>query len=139
MDGLKKISLLIVMGIAACGGVDLGQGTGAGSIDSSVTTGISPPVITAVAPTTAARGAAVVVSGFGYSLVPQYNVITIGTGADAIAVTATAYGVVSPATPGNLETLTFTVPATAPLGAQTIFVTVLTNTGNASVTLTVTP
>lgn len=139
--GFKYAAALLLAALGAhCGSVNLG-GTGTGGVNSSVASGISPPVISTITPAAASIAGATVVtlSGFGFSSVSTANIITIGTGTTSAATTATAYGLVTPATAGNIETLSFTLPATTPVGVQNVFVTVFNNASNADLTLTVTP
>lgn len=133
--------VLVLTALAACGSVDLGESALSSEVNPSVATGIVPPVISTITPAAAsiAGGTVVTLSGYGFSSVPTANIITIGTGTTSAATTATAYGLVSPATATDIETLTFTLPTGTPTGVQTIFVTVFNNVSNATLTLTVTP
>lgn len=140
MSHLKKfIGLILLSGaIGGCGQdlIDFGGGGDASiTFDPCVVTGL-PPVISTITPAAAsiAGGTVVTISGYGYCTAAPSNVITIGTA----AVSASTYGLVAAATATDVESLTFTLPATTPVGAQTVFVTVVGNTSN-TVTLTVTP
>lgn len=137
MNYMKSLTLLLSLCLAACGGADLGAGTSTGSVDPSIITGIEPPIIQDISPTTAARGSTVTLSGFGFSFYPEYNIVTIGTGTDSVATFATTYALA--ATPGTVESLTFVVPADAPLGLQNVFLVVITNGSNSDKQITITP
>lgn len=138
--GLKHLPVLLLLITTACGSVDLGDSALSG-VNSSVSTGIAPPVISTVSPAAASIAGATVVtlSGYGFSSVAASNIITIGTGTTSAATSATAYGLVAPATATDIETLTFTLPTGTPVGVQNIFVTVFNNVSNANLSLTVTP
>lgn len=135
----KLIGLTLLLGtIVGCGEdlIDFGGGGDASiTFDPCVVTSL-PPVISTITPAAAsiAGGTVVTISGFGYCTAAPMNVITIGTA----AASAATYGLVAAATATDIESLTFTLPATTPVGAQTVFVTVVGNTSN-TVTLTVTP
>lgn len=136
----KIISLMLLLGvIMGCGGdlIDFGGGGDASiTFDPCVVTGL-PPVISTITPAAAsiAGGTVVTISGYGYCNAAPMNVVTIGTA----AVSATSYGLVAAPTATDIESLTFTLPATTPVGVQTVFVTVVGSTSNTNLTLTVTP
>lgn len=125
--------------MTSCGGdlIDWGGGGDASiTFDPCVVTSL-PPVISTITPAAAsiAAGTVVTISGFGYCNAAPMNVITVGTA----AASATTYGLVAAPTATDIESLTFTLPATTPVGVQTVFVTVVGNTSNTNMTLTVTP
>ncbi len=130
------IVALLAMVVASCGSVD---STG-NAIDSSVVTGLLP-VISTVTPAAASLSAGTVVtlSGYGYSISAPSNVITVTNGTTSAAASASSYALVAAPTATDIEALTFTIPPTAPLGILNVFVTVLNNTSNSNLTLTVVP
>ena len=140
----RRLKDTILLGLALmaihCGSVNLGAGGGNG-VDSSVATGITPPVISTIAPATAsiAGGTTVTLSGFGYSSIPEANIVTIGAGTTSTATSALTYALVAPATATDIEAITFKLPTGTPLGVQNVFVTVFNKVSNANLTLTVTP
>lgn len=132
------LAALFLFVITSCGSV-----TGSSdAIDSSVATGL-PPVISTITPAVAslAAGTVVTLSGFGYSISAPNDVITVTNGTTSASVSATSYTLVAAAaaTATEIESLTFVIPPTAPLGVLNVFVTVLNNTSNNNLTLTVVP
>ena len=95
----------------------------------------TPPVIQRLDPATLARGATLSVFGFGYSIVPEENIVTIG----ARSQVAESYDVVANGANGEAEVLTLTLPQDLPIGDQTVFVIVQGRTSNADLTVTVQP
>lgn len=93
----------------------------------------SNPVVSRVSPVAATAGDTVTIFGFGFSVVPQNNVIIIGDG-EAIAST---YGLVNPPIANEIEFLMFVVPAGLTLGANSIYVDVLDVISNTNITLTI--
>lgn len=132
---------LLLLGTAliatACGS---GNNTPDALFDDSVPTGL-PPTISTVTPAAAsiAGGTVVTLSGFGFSSTFPNNIITLTNGTTSATVSATSYSLVAAATATDIEAITFTIPATAPVGVLNVFVTVLGNTSNANLALTVTP
>lgn len=123
-----------VLWLSACGSSDTAQ------FDASIATGL-PPVISTVTPTPAAIGATLTVTGYGFSIAAPFNVLTITNGVTSSSVSASTYSLVPTATASAtaIEQLTFTIPASTPIGANTVFLFVVGNTSNSDITLTVTP
>lgn len=128
--------VLLALTTVSCGNV---SGTD-NAFDSSVVTGL-PPVISTVAPAVAslAAGTIVTISGYGYSISAPSNVLTVTDGTTSAAVSASSYTLVAAGTATDIEALTFVIPPTAPLGVLNVFVTVLNNSSNNNLTLTVVP
>ncbi len=121
---LRSFALLLslLVSFASCGTET--------SVDSSnVPTG-SLPLVLEIKPDTASTGTVVTVSGLGYSIVPQENIIHFGD----TSVLAESYDIV----PGR-EELTFTVPSDAATGSHNLLITVLEEPSNADMIFTVTP
>lgn len=127
---------LLALTATSCGG----SGSTDNAIDASVATGLLP-VISTVTPAVASLSAGTVVtlSGFGYSISAPNNVITVTNGITSAAVSASSYALVAAPTATTIESLTFTIPPTAPLGVLNVFVTVFNNSSNTNLTLTVVP
>lgn len=127
---------LLVLTTVSCGN---SSGTDS-ALDSSVVTGL-PPVISTITPAVAslAAGTVVTISGYGYSISAPSNVLTVTDGTTSAAVSASSYTLVAAATATDIEALTFVIPPTAPLGVLNVFVTVLNNSSNNNLTLTVVP
>lgn len=102
--------------------------------DESVATQLAP-VVTRVAPAAGKGGDTINVFGLGFSAEAAQNIVLLGGAATAAA----TYGLVNPAAAGEIEQLTFTVPASAALGATTITVTTFDRVSNSDVAFTVTP
>lgn len=130
----------MVLALLALTTASCGSSSSDDAMDSSVVTGLTP-VISTVTPAVAslAAGTVVTISGYGYSISPPSNVITVTDGTTSAAVSASSYALVTPSTATDIEALTFTIPPTAPLGVLNIYVTVLNNTSNTNLTLTVVP
>lgn len=94
-----------------------------------------PPVISRVDPTHGRAGDSITILGFGFSLVPEENIVHCA-GTTALA---DSYSLVIPPVDGELEQLTFTIPATAATGVTTTFLSVYDNTSNADIAFTVDP
>ncbi len=119
-------AVVIFCGIVACGsGVDY---------DSTVTTE-SPPYVNRIDPSAANRGDTITVYGFGFSFVPEYNIISLGD----IAIVASSHDFLAAPVENEIESLTFVVPSNINFGDYGIVITVLGNTSNSNVTLTVNP
>lgn len=116
---------MIAVFAAGCGGSDE-------YYDSTVPTQ-SYPVISRIAPATASAGDTVTLFGFGYSVVPEFNIISI----EGVEVFADTYSLLSPPVSGEVESLTFTVPAGLTAGAHNIFVIVCDNPSNTNLALTI--
>lgn len=119
----------LLLSLSACG-----SGEPVDDFDASVATQ-APPLVTRINPNNGRAGDTITVFGLGFSIAPGNNIITVGGSSTA----ATAYALVNPPAAGEIESLTFTVPAGATAGATTIFVTVLDNTSNNNVPFTVNP
>lgn len=134
----KHILALVLLALTttSCGG----SSSSDNAMDSSVVTGL-PPVISTVTPAVAslAAGTVVTISGYGYSITAPNNVITVTNGTTSAAVSASSYALVTPGTATDIEALTFTIPPTAPLGVLNVYVSVINNTSNSNLTLTVVP
>lgn len=104
MQIVKRFFLITLLSLISCGGSRLTS-----SADGS------SPVIFTDAPLIASRDSDVIITGTGFSIIPQENIIIIG----AVSVVATSYAV-----NGTQETLTFHLPAEAALGEQNILVLV---------------
>lgn len=119
---------LLFLMLTACGAENVSD------FDSSVNTE-SLPLIQRVNPATGRAGDTVTILGSGFSSEPALNIINVGTA----TTTATAYALVDPSANGEIESLTFTVPPGASVGAGMVFVTVLEWTSNSNVSFTVNP
>ena len=95
----------------------------------------APPTVLRIAPANASAGDNVSVFGFGFSVVSNENLITFGS----TQINDATYTLVDPVVNGEIESLTFTVPANASLGAQALFVVVGENISNTDLNLTVDP
>lgn len=91
------------------------------------------PYVTRISPVAATAGDTVTVFGYGFSDVAELNVVIIG----ASAVVATSYSLVTPPVAGEIEAITFTVPAGLAIGANSIYVDVLDNVSNTNVSITI--
>ncbi len=100
----NRILLMTLLSLISCGGARL-----------TSTADGSSPVIFTNSPLVASRDSDVVITGTGFSIIPQENIIIVGT----VSVVASAY-----AANGTQETLTFHLPAEAALGEQNILVLV---------------
>lgn len=130
------ILALLALTITSCG-----SATGSdNATDPSVVTGL-PPVISTITPAVAslAAGTVVTISGFGYSISAPNDVITVTNGTASASVSASSYALAAAPTATDIESLTFTIPPTAPLGVLNVFVTVFNNSSNNNLTLTVVP
>ena len=94
-----------------------------------------PPTVASVEPTSGPVGTTITINGFGYSVAAPNDIVIIGDS----AVSAESYALVNPPTATEIESLTATVPAGTPLGANSIVVVVYDNASNGDVTFTVTP
>lgn len=122
------LASVFFLALTGCGAENVGD------FDSSVNTE-SLPLIQRVNPATGRAGDTVTILGSGFSSEPALNIINIGTA----TTTATAYALVDPSANGEIESLTFTVPPGASVGAGVVFVTVLDWTSNSNVSFTVNP
>ncbi|PIR20851.1 MAG: hypothetical protein COV45_04655 [Deltaproteobacteria bacterium CG11_big_fil_rev_8_21_14_0_20_47_16] len=134
MKHLKPLLILGLLFISGCGGAQVGADTVTTDVDPSIPTGLEPPLIFSISPTTAARGDTVTLTGIGFSTLEAFDIVMVGTNADSVQTTGIQYGVASAG-----ETLTFVIPADAPLGLQNIAVLVITNLSNADKQMTITP
>lgn len=113
--------------MASCGSSDNGA-------SGDVPTG-TEPVIASITPASGPVGSTILIEGFGFSLVPQNNIIIIGNS----SVAATDYQLVIPAVSPNIEELTATVPTGSAVGVNSVTVVVDGNPSNSDITFTVTP
>ena len=129
---LKTAHLLCVVAVAlalsACGT------GGAAEYPSDVPTN-APPTVSRVDPTSGPPGTTVTIYGFGFSIGPALNIVTIGESMAA----ATEYEILSSPTSDELESLTAVVPDDAVAGESPVVVLVHETPSNADVTFTVTP
>ena len=102
--------------------------------DESVPTQLAP-IVTRLAPTAARGGETVTIFGFGFSAEAAQNILLIG----GATTTAATYALVDPPVSGEIEQLTFIVPATATVGATTITVAVFDHVSNSDTAFTVNP
>jgi len=123
-----KFCFLLAIFLIGCGSA---QDTN--DFNSTVSTQ-APPFINRVNPTSGSAGATITLFGFGFSSATPSNVIMVG----GTSTSAATYGLVSPAANGEIEQLTFTIPAGATAGAGNIFVTVFENSSN-GVAFTINP
>lgn len=87
------------------------------------------PFVNRIDPATGPAGTVVTVFGFGFSAVPEYNIVFFG----ATPAFATNYSLVSPPAAGEIEALTVTVPAGVAVGNSSVFVSVFDNVSNTNV------
>lgn len=125
---LARTFIILLLFIAACGG---GSGV---DYDSTVVTD-SPPYVNRLDPAVANRGDTVTIFGFGFSYVPEYNIISLAD----IAVVAASHSFLATPVQNEIESLTFVVPSNINFGDYNIVVTVLSNPSNSNITLTVNP
>ncbi|MBI4366569.1 MAG: IPT/TIG domain-containing protein [Deltaproteobacteria bacterium] len=93
------------------------------------------PILTRAAPIAGRAGDTITLFGFGFSVEHPNNLVHIG----GTITPATSYALVNPAIAGEIERLTFTVPAAATVGATTVFLSVFDRASNNSVAFTVLP
>lgn len=120
--------------IAALCLIAAGCGSSGGSYPDDVPTQL-PPTVARVDPAAGAPGSAIMIFGYGFSETAPNNVVIIGNA----AVTATAYALLAAPTATEIESLSATVPASAPAGQSSVVVVVSDNTSNADILFTVTP
>ena len=117
--------VVAVLSVVSCGSVSQ-------IFDTTVPTQVDP-YINRIAPVTATAGNMVTIFGFGFSEVPELNVVIVG----GAAVVADTYSLLGTPVAGEIETLTFTVPAGLTVGANSIYVDVLDNVSNTSISITI--
>lgn len=103
-------------------------------LDESVPTQMTP-VVTRVAPVAGRAGDVIVIFGMGFVAEAPQNIVLMG----GAAATAATYGLASPAAAGEIEQLTFTVPAGASAGSTTVTVVAIDHVSNSDVAFTVNP
>lgn len=115
--------------LTACGGAS-------GEFSDNVPTG-SVPFLSRAIPSSMSLGDSVTIFGYGFSIVPEENLVILGD----LEIVAEDYELLDPsvAEDGEIESISFTVPSDASLGAQTLTVTVLDNDSSNSLNVTVTP
>lgn len=101
-------------------------------LDSSISTG-ALPYINRINPNAGQAGDTITIFGFGFSSEAANNTIIVG----GTSVTASTYALVNPAVAGEIEQLTFVIPAGAAVGAAGVLVTVFDNSSNGNVQLTI--
>ncbi len=133
MKAFKMLILPVtaVAVIAGCG--DLTSATSVGFPPDVVTE--VPPVISSVTPATGPVGTVVTISGIGFSNIPPNNTIIM----DNSSTVATDHSYLAVPTSTDFETLTFTVPNDAPLGATPVVVSVGAYASDDNIIFTVTP
>ncbi len=117
--------------IAACGSVN---GESVLFFDPNVSLQ-TIPVVTRVTPTTGRAGDTITIFGLGFSIVPTDNLVVLSN----TSIPASAYALVDPPVTGEIEQLTFTLPADSAIGDTSVVVNVYENSSNSDVLLTVTP
>jgi len=95
----------------------------------------SPPVVFRVAPNSGSAGDEITIFGLGFSIAYPENIIVIGGAPTG----ATSYGLVDDPDPGEIEAITFIVPAEALEGEGAIYVQVQGRSSNTDVSFTVLP
>ena len=95
----------------------------------------SIPIIQRLNPTILSRGDTLSVFGFGFSLIPQENVISIGN----TAIAAASYALADTGNEGEIEVLTVTIPNDTPLEESSVFVIVNGEISNSNLTITIQP
>lgn len=112
--------------LAACGGIS-------SNYDFDVPTD-APPTVSRVDPAQGPVGTQVTIYGFGFSFIPEINIISMGIG----AAVATSYNLLANPTSSEIESLAFTVPSNLAPGNYPVVVVVHDNASNADITFTVT-
>ncbi|MBI4237822.1 MAG: hypothetical protein HY696_05315 [Deltaproteobacteria bacterium] len=131
---MRRLGVILALTFGLCGG---GCGDGEQptfAFDEAVPLQLEP-YIARITPTVARAGDTVTIIGFGYSAIPNDNVVVM----DDVAVAADTYGVAAAPAGTELEQLTFQVPSTLTVGSHVIGVIVYDNISNTEQTLTVTP
>jgi hypothetical protein len=123
-----KYALALIIYLMICG-----CGSGATKFSETVPTQ-SIPIIKRVEPTTVTRNATLSLFGFGFSVIPSENIVSLGN----TATVATSYALAETGNEGEIEVLQITVPADADLGENLIFMTVDNVASNADQKATVT-
>lgn len=115
--------------LAACG-------SASGEFSDTVPTQ-STPFLTRTSPTDLQVNDTATIFGLGFSIVPEENVILLGEQ----EILAETYDLVDPfeAQNGEVEKITFTVPANAAFGMQNLLVTVLENESSNALNVNVSP
>jgi hypothetical protein len=127
---MKRLATLLIL----FGTLGLSCGSSGGSgIPSDVPTGLMP-VVSRVAPETAARGDEITIFGFGFSSAYTKDVVVIGNSSTS----ATYYDLVDDPTPEEIEYLEATIPDDAEAGENSVMVFVDGHASNADVVITVT-
>lgn len=103
-------------------------------LEESVATQLTP-IVSRVVPNTGKAGDSITILGMGFTASAPENIILVG----GTTTSAATYALVTPPAAGEIEQLTFTVPATAAVGATTITVTVFDRISNSDVAFTITP
>lgn len=105
-----------------------------GGFDASVATQ-TLPFVHRVSPAAAQGGDSITLFGFGFSTEPGNNIIHV----EGTTTRAATYALVDPPAEGEIEKLTFTLPAGTSAGSASVFVTVFDFTSNTDVSFTIDP
>lgn len=122
---LKLLIPIVVLTLTACGSSSF--------YDFDIPTD-APPTIARVDPAQGPVGTEVTIYGFGFSFIPEINIISIGNG----AAVAANYNLLANPTSSEIESLVFTVPDNLAPGTYPVVVVVHDNASNADITFTVT-
>ena len=124
----KLAVILLITCILSCGG------SGADPYPNDVPTH-SPPLVTRIDPAIASAGDTITIYGLGYSIIPEYNLVTFGS----ISAVADSYDFLDPPSDGEFEIITVVIPDDADPGINPVMVTVHQTTSNDDVSISITP
>lgn len=123
----------VTISIALCAAFGCGSGTSP-QFSADVPTD-APPTVSRVDPASANAGDTVTIFGFGFSIVPDNNIVSIGEAITA----ASGYRLLDSPTSSEIEAITITIPGGISPADHPVVVVVGENISNADITLTVVP
>ncbi len=124
----KLAATLFIILIASCGG------SGSDPYPNDVPTH-APPLVTRIDPDSASPGDTVTIYGLGYSIIPEYNLITFGS----VSAVADSYDFLDPPGDGEFEIITVVIPDDVEVGINPVMVTVHQTTSNDDVSIDIIP